>query len=110
MKVLLCLHNLYIASENKHIHNPTISLPLGVLSMAAFLRENSWPGKIEIYDARLSGNITKFSNGDIVFGDLDEVIGQRIIDSAPDIIAISNMFSWQISNAFRMAKIAKKNH
>ena len=77
--------------------------------MAAFLRENSWPGKIEIYDARLSGNITKFSNGDIVFGDLDEVIGQRIIDSAPDIIAISNMFSWQISNAFRMAKIAKKS-
>jgi len=77
--------------------------------MAAFLRENSWPGKIEIYDARLSGNITKFSNGDIVFGDLDEVIEQRIIDSAPDIIAISNMFSWQISNAFRMAKIAKKS-
>ena len=108
MKVLFCQHNLYIVSGNKHIHNPTISLPLGILSMAAVLREHLWPGEIEIYDARLSGHITEFPNGDIVFGDLDNVIEKRIIDSNPNIIAISNMFSWQISNAFRMAKIAKK--
>ena len=72
MKVLFCQHNLYIVSGNKHIHNPTISLPLGILSMAAILRENSWPGEIEIYDARLSGRVTEFPNGDIVFGDLNK--------------------------------------
>ena len=64
MKVLFCLHNLTIVSENKHVHRPTISLPLGVLSIAAFIREKSWPGVIEIYDARLSGKITNFANGD----------------------------------------------
>ena len=107
MKILFCLHNLTIVSENKHVHRPTISLPLGVLSIAAFIREKSWPGEIEIYDARLSGKITNFANGDMVFGDLDEEIEKRIKESNPDIIGISNMFSWQISNAFQMAKIAK---
>jgi len=108
MKVLFCQHNLDIVSENKHIHNPNISLPLGILHMAACLRERSWPGKIEIYDARLSGRVNKCPNGDIIFGDLDDEIAIRIKNSNPDVVAISNMFSWQISNAFRMAKIAKK--
>ena len=93
MKILFCLHNLTIVSENKHVHRPTISLPLGILSIAASIREKSWSGEIEIYDARLSGKITNFANGDMVFGDLDEEIEKRIKDSNPDIIGISNMFS-----------------
>ena len=65
MKILFCQHNLAIESKKKAVHRPTISLPLGILSMAAYLKMKKWPGKIEIYDARLSGTIHKFQNGDI---------------------------------------------
>ena len=108
MKILFCQHNLAIESKNKAVHRPTISLPLGILSMVSYLKMKKWPGKIEIYDARLSGTIHKFQNGDIVFGDLDDVIEKNIKDSNPDVVAISNMFSWQIDNAFQMAKTVKK--
>ena len=108
MKILFCQHNITIKSEKKDVHRPTISLPLGILYMVAYLREKRWPGDIEIYDARLSGLIQKLSNGDLIFGDLDDVIGKHIKDSNPDVVAISNMFSWQIDNALQMAKTVKK--
>jgi len=108
MKILFCQHNLAIESKKKAVHRPTISLPLGILSMVSYLKMKKWPGKIEIYDPRLSGTIHKFQNGDIVFGDLDDVIEKNIKDSNPDVVAISNMFSWQIANAFQMAKTVKK--
>ena len=108
MKILFCLHNTNVVEKYKQVHRPTISLPLGVLSIAANIRSKSWPGTIEIYDARLSGKITNLPNGDTIFGDLDAEIEKRIKDSNPDVVGISNMFSWQISNAFQMAKIAKK--
>lgn len=108
MKILFCQHNLTVESKTKAFHRPAISLPLGILSMAAYLRAKNWPGEIEIYDARLSGLVHTLPNGDRIFGDLDSVVEQRIKEANPDVVAISNMFSWQIENALQMAKIAKK--
>ena len=108
MKILFCQHNLTIESDRRHVHRPTISLPLGILSMTAYLRMKKWKGEMEIYDARISGLVRKLENGDIVFGDIDDEIEESIKKSNPDVVAISNMFSWQIGNAFQMAKIAKK--
>ena len=108
MKILFCNHNITIKKQTKTLHRPTIDLPLGILYMASYLRVKDWPGEIEIYDARLSGLVNKLPNGDMVFGDLDDVVEKHIKDSNPDIIAISNMFSWQVANAFEMAKTAKK--
>ena len=108
MKILFCQHNVTIKERDKLVHRPTIDLPLGILYMASYLRGKDWPGEIEIYDARLSGLVNKLPNGDLVFGDLDDAIENNIKESNPDIIAISNMFSWQVTNAFEMAKIAKK--
>ena len=108
MKILFCNHNITIKKQTKTVHRPTIDLPLGILYMASYLRVKDWPGEIEIYDARLSGLVNKLPNGDMVFGDLDDVVEKHIKDSKPDIIAISNMFSWQVANAFEMAKTAKK--
>ena len=108
MKILFCQHNVTIKEQDKLVHRPTIDLPLGILYMASYLRGKDWPGEIEIYDARLSGLVNKLPNGDLVFGDLDDVIEKNIKESNPDIIAISNMFSWQVTNAFEMAKTAKK--
>ena len=108
MKILFCQHNVTIKEQDKLVHRPTIDLPLGILYMASYLRGKSWPGEIEIYDARLSGLVNKLPNGDIVFGDLNKEIEMKIKDANPDVIAISNMFSWQVANAFEMAKTAKK--
>ena len=108
MKILFCNHNITIKEQTNIVHRPTISLPLGILSMASYLRSKDWQGEIEIYDARLSGSINKLLNGNVIFGDVNNVVEEKIKDSNPDIVAISNMFSWQITNAFEMAKIAKK--
>jgi|TARA_B100001964_G_scaffold239078_1_gene305742 radical SAM superfamily enzyme YgiQ (UPF0313 family) len=108
MKILFCNHNITIKDKTKTIHRPTISLPLGILYMASYLRSKDWQGEIEIYDARLSGSINKLLNGNVIFGDVNDVVEEKIKDSNPDIVAISNMFSWQITNAFEMAKIAKR--
>ena len=88
MKILFCQHNVTIKERDKLVHRPTIDLPLGILYMASYLRGKDWPGEIEIYDARLSGLVNKLPNGDMVFGDLDDVIEKNIKDSNPDIIEI----------------------
>ena len=85
MKILFCQHNITIKEKDKLVHRPTIDLPLGILYMAAYLRGKDWPGEIEIYDARLSGLVNKLPNGDMVFGDLDDVIEKNIpLESAVD--------------------------
>ena len=81
MKILFCQHNVTIKEQDKLVHRPTIDLPLGILYMASYLRGKDWPGEIEIYDARLSGLINNLPNGDVVFGDLDDVIEKNIKDS-----------------------------
>ena len=109
MKVLFCLpHQTVISKGKENYHSPTISLPLGVLSMAAFLRKENWPGEMEIYDARLSGKTTYISGKGTFFGDSLEEISAAIKKAQPDVVAISNMWSWQIDCALDMADLVKK--
>ena len=75
--------------------------------MAAYLRGKGWPGEIDIYDARLSGTLRTDDRSSLRFGDSRQTMTDRIGGSSPDVIAISNMFSWQIEQAFDMAALAK---
>ena len=75
--------------------------------MAGYLRGQDWPGQTEIYDARLSGTLSKDAQGSLRFGDGVFEMTERIAAAEADVIAISNMFSWQIEQAFDMAKLAK---
>ncbi len=110
MKLLFCLPS--------HVTNATmtaarrdrlfISLPLGVLYLAAYLREKKWPGEMAVYDARLSGKVDATRERGERFGDSPDVMMERIRHEKPDVVAISNMFSSQIDAALEMATLAKR--
>jgi radical SAM superfamily enzyme YgiQ (UPF0313 family) len=87
---------------------PAASPPLGLLSIAAYVRETVSLESLEIYDARLSGKLHHSPLGETIFGDTDEEIASYFEKSAADVIGISNMFSSQISQAYKMADIARK--
>ncbi len=89
------------------IYKPSIDLPLGVLSMVGFLKRQAWDGEIEVYDARLSGRIVKEEDGTVFFGDAPAEIGERIKSFSPDVVGVSNMFSFQIEQALAVAAISK---
>ena len=50
----------------------------------------------------------KYDDGTRLFGDSWTDVGHTILEFQPDVIAISNMFSWQISAALETARIAKE--
>ncbi|WP_427501613.1 B12-binding domain-containing radical SAM protein [Methylomonas sp. MED-D] len=106
MKVLLGLPNQLIRLDGMKAR-PAVSPPLGVLSIAAYLRESDWQGTIEIYDARLGATFRREADY-WLFGDSDERIEARIRAAAPDVIGISNLFSSQIDRAYRFAELAKR--
>jgi anaerobic magnesium-protoporphyrin IX monomethyl ester cyclase len=87
---------------------PTVSVPLGVLYMSAYLREKDWKGEIEVYDARLSAKLTRYPDGSTLFGDTWETVTRSICDFEPHVIGISNMFSWQIDAAIYLSQCCKK--
>lgn len=106
MKLLLCVPNQLVQLDGMKAR-PAVSPPLGVLSIAAYLRESEWCGSVEIYDARMSA--TFWHEGDqCIFGDTDEQIESRIRAVKPDFIGISNMFSSQIERAYRFADLARR--
>jgi radical SAM superfamily enzyme YgiQ (UPF0313 family) len=107
MKLLLC-HPSQLVSFNGIKARPAASPPLGLLSIAAYVRQTVQLDSLEIYDARLSGKIHHTQSGETIFGDTDDEIALHIKKSGADIIGISNMFSSQISRAYEMAKIAKR--
>ncbi|GAB3450769.1 B12-binding domain-containing radical SAM protein [Insolitispirillum peregrinum] len=110
MKLLLCIphQQIQFAGVNARAQ---ISLPLGILSMAAYLREQNWPGEIDIYDARLSATIHEQHTPDgpiTVFGDDEQTMAERIRAAQPDVVGISNMFSAQFSRSERLAEIVRE--
>ena len=107
MKLLYCPSQ-QLVKVGRVNSRPQISFPLGVLSMAAFLRESAWNGEIVVYDARLGGKVTTQENGVKVFGDTDHEVATRLLCEAPDIIGISNMFTSQFDSALRFADISRK--
>lgn len=84
-----------------------VSIPLGPLYMAAYLRKMNYQANIEIYDARLSAKFVKYGSDTRYFGDSWDDVSQTILAFKPDVVAISNMFSWQISAALETARISK---
>lgn len=110
MKVLFCLPSQTVGQEGVN-DRPTISIPLGVLSIASFLRENGWSGEIDVYDARLSGKVQRQQGPhgpETLFGDTDEETAARLRAAKADVIGISNMFTAQFPQALRMAEIARR--
>lgn len=107
MKLLLVIPPQIIKSPLGVDAKPSVSIPLGVLYIAAYLRQAEWRGDMEVYDARLSTKVTEYEDGTTIFGDSWEEVGERIAAFAPDVVGISNMFSWQISAAVELSKVSK---
>jgi radical SAM superfamily enzyme YgiQ (UPF0313 family) len=107
MKLLLCHPSQKVIFSGVKAR-PAAGPPLGLLYLAAYARETVLLESIEIYDARLSGKIHTCSSGHTIFGDNKNEIEQRIKNSEADVIGISNMFSSQINQAYKMADIARQ--
>ncbi len=88
---------------------PSISIPLGLLYIAAVLEQKAY--NVEIYDSRIEtkiGESEECDSGYIHVGDSWETIEKEIDKRNPDIIGITNLFTAQLPNAIRIAEIAKK--
>ena len=100
--------NILLVIPNQLVKNfPSIDIPLGILSIAAYIRSQNYTGSIEIYDATLSGKLWKDDEGNRFLGDTPEEISQRIAGTKADLIGISNMFTWQYGQALMVANICK---
>ena len=88
-------------------YKPSIDLPLGVLSIASYLRTHSDYIDVDIYDANLSGKLWTDGEGRQFLGDRPEEIQKRLEEFKPDIVGISNMFTWQIDQALLVARLCK---
>ncbi|MBT3926436.1 MAG: B12-binding domain-containing radical SAM protein [Rhodospirillaceae bacterium] len=108
MKLLFLIPPQIIRSTDGIDVAPTVSIPLGSLYMAAYLRKMEWAGDMRVYDARLGAKTTSYPDGSTTFGDSWDDVAQTIRLYAPDVVAISNMFSWQIQGALDAARISKK--
>lgn len=106
MKLMLCVPNQRVQLDGMKAR-PAISPPVGLLSIAAYLRESQWRGSIQIYDARMSADIRN-EGKQWIFGDTDEQMEARIRAANPDVIGISNMFTAQIERAYHFADLAKR--
>ena len=106
-KVLLVIPPQIVNSEGVDT-KPSVSIPLSILYMAAYLRKQQWSGELELYDARLSADLATLDDGTVYFGDSWEKVAKRILTFSPDVIGISNMFSQQIPAATRLSKLSKK--
>ena len=88
---------------------PLISLPVGLLSMAALLDQESFP--VTVYDAQVNiANPTHRVGDTIVMGDTWEAVEEKIKSSGADIIGISCGFSSQRDNALKAADLARASH
>ena len=82
MKVLLCVPNQLVRLDGMKAR-PAVGPPLGILSIAAYLRESEWHGSVQIYDARLSAMLRQ-EGDEQIFGDTDEQIEMHIRTAKPD--------------------------
>lgn len=86
-----------------------LGLPLGIMYLASILEKEG--KKVEIFDSiACTGRLvtSDIGNNKIRMGVSWAKIGQKIRDSRPDIVGVSNHFSSQIGNAMEVARIAKK--
>ena len=102
MKILLVVPHQLVR------YKPSIDLPLGLLSIASCLRSHENNFVTEVYDANLSGETWFSSDGKQYLGDKPADIKKRINEFRPDVVGISNMFTWQIDQALFIANICKE--
>tara|TARA_Y100000588_G_scaffold391134_1_gene498845 strand:+ start:212 stop:1723 length:1512 start_codon:yes stop_codon:yes gene_type:complete len=107
MKVILINPPQIVNSEGVDT-KPNISIPLGALYMAAYLRKQQWKGELKLYDARLSAELATDNEGIVYFGDSWEQVEKTILEFQPNVIGICNMFSQQIPAALRLSKLCKE--
>ena len=82
---------LFVVPHQHVRYKPSIDLPLGVMSIASYLRTTNFDGTFEIYDASLSGQQWADNDGIKFLGDRPEEIEKRIRSYQPNIVSISNM-------------------
>jgi radical SAM superfamily enzyme YgiQ (UPF0313 family) len=88
---------------------PLISLPVGLLSIAALLERDLF--LVSIYDAQLNvSNPVVQAGSTIVMGDSWDAVEANLGSSVADIIGISCGFSSQLSNTLKTAALARKNN
>ena len=82
-------------------YKPSIDLPLGVLSMASYLRTHSNYTNVEIYDANLSGKLWTDGEGRQFLGDRPEEIQKRLLQELEEMSGTcSSGFASRLVNVF----------
>ena len=69
---------LFVIPNQRIRYKPSIDLPLGVLSIASYLKQSGFDGEVEVYDANLSGQIWSDENGNKYLGDQPHQIRKKI--------------------------------
>ncbi len=85
--------------------------PLGLCCIAAGLREKGFENLL-VYDTLIEDyeDVRKLKGHDdmITYGSSDEKILEKLKEFKPDVIGISSLFSSQVSQAYAVARTAKK--
>jgi radical SAM superfamily enzyme YgiQ (UPF0313 family) len=87
---------------------PAISLPTGLLYLAAVLEQTN--RDVRIYDAQVNRNrpVLQDQDGTLHMGDDWDTVRTKITEQQPDLVGISCMFSAQMENALRLAELVKQ--
>ena len=109
-KILLIIPPQIVNNHTGVDQRANVSIPLGILYIAASIRKEGLPCDLKVYDARLGAKKYTDAENFEMFGDTWEVVETEIRDYQPDVVAISNMFSVQISAAIKVAEICKKTN
>ncbi len=85
---------------------PMMSIPIGLLSIAALLERTGF--SVEIYDAQVNLNspISEFDD-EFLMGDSWEIVNNIISNKQADVVGISCGFSTQLSNTLKLARIVR---
>lgn len=96
------------AVYTRYSARPALGLPLGLLYIASSLESGGFSPRL--YDAQLDRDdpVKQESDASLHMGDGWETLKRKISGYAPDIVAISNLFSAQFDNAVKTARIVKE--
>jgi len=107
MKVLLIKHP---TTHFKKTAPPVSGLPIGILSIAAVLREAGHD--VKVYDAIVGADEKRWGfecgNGICHMGATWEEMRRVVDETCPDVVGISNQYSSQLDNAIRTAQAVKE--